>query len=79
MEIVNNMCKMCLNSNTHLVSNDDDGYHCICACKVKDVEFTVSVFTYNTEQNYSTNLICKKCNHYVVIRYGQRVMVRVIE
>ena len=70
---------MCLNSNTHLVSNDDDGYHCICACKVKDVEFTVSVFTYNTEQNYSTNLICKKCNHYVVIRYGQKVVVQVIE
>ena len=70
---------MCLNSNTHLVSNDDDGYHCICACKVKDVEFTVSVFTYNTEQNYSTNLICKKCNHYVVIRYGQKVVVQVME
>ena len=70
---------MCLNSNTHLVSNDDDGYHCICACKVKDVEFTDSVFSYNSTLNYSTNIICKKCKHYVVIRYAQRVMVRVIE
>ena len=70
---------MCLNSNTHLVSNDDDGYHCICACKVKDVEFTDTIFTYNSEHNYSTNLICRKCNHYVVIRFAQSVKVQVIE
>ena len=70
---------MCLKPENHLLSNDEDGYHCLCVCEIKDVEFTDNVFSYNSEHNYSTNLICKKCNHYVVIRYAQNVKVQVIE
>ena len=73
------MCKMCLKPENHLLSNDEDGYHCLCVCKIKDVEFTDSVFSYNSTLNYSTNIICKKCKHYVVIRYGQNVKVQVME
>lgn len=70
---------MCLKPENHLLSNDEDGYHCLCVCKMKDVEFTDNVFSYNSEHNYSTNLTCKKCNHYVVIRYAQNVKVQVME
>lgn len=70
---------MCLKPENHLLSNDEDGYHCLCVCKIKDVEFTDNVFSYNSEHNYSTNLTCKKCNHYVVIRYAQNVKVQVME
>ena len=73
------MCKMCLKTENHLLSNDEDGYHCLCVCKVRDLAFSENVFTYNTEQNFSTNILCEKCKHYVVLRYGQRVMVRLIE
>ena len=51
----------------------------LCVCKIKDVEFSDNVFSYNSTLNYSTNIICKKCKHYVVIRYAQNVKVQVIE
>lgn len=72
------MCKQCIDTN-RLVSNDEDGYFCTCNCRIKDLEFDEHSLYYNSERNYSTNLKCSKCNHFVVIRYGQHVVVKVIE
>lgn len=68
------MCKHCINSN-YLIDNDDDGYHCNCLCRIKDVEFEEEPIRYNSSRDFSTNLKCSKCNHYVWIRYGQKVKV----
>lgn len=71
------MCKMCLKPESHLLQNDDSPIYCSCPCKLKDVIADSEVFYYNSDYSRSTNLKCSKCNHFVVIRYAQRV--RIVE